>query len=347
MSGPEQLPPDDHELEDFIAGRGPHAARYRAAATERAPPALDALVMAQALALPPPRRAALQRWRLPLSLVATLVLGIGLVTRLQREPPPVATGVAEPAAPAAVLTEASAEQELRARVQSAEAVRAFDAAEVGRREVAAQAVVSATASARKAVVLERPPAEQRQAQVESLAGAAMAPEVVAESPPPPAPPPPPPPPSPPPSLTAPRAMAFAPASAAGSADGAAPVAAKAALSAAPRDFAGEARRSQRKLSEAEASAPEPAARVSYRSEQGLVLESSPGRYRLLAADGSLLAEGERLVVDGGREQLRGLGGEGTCSLWLEPPTAEAGGRGLRGDCEPGLQGEYREIEPER
>lgn len=141
------------------------------------------------------------------------------------------------------------------------------------------------------------------------------------------------------------ATALAPASAAGSADVAAPVAAKAAPKAALRGFAGEAR--QRKLSEAAASAPEPAARVSYRSEQGQVLELSPGRYRLLAADGSLLAEGERLVMDGGREQLQGLGGEGTCSLWLEPPATETAGRGLRGDCEPGLQGEYREIEPER
>lgn len=142
-------------------------------------------------------------------------------------------------------------------------------------------------------------------------------------------------------------MALAPVGAAASADLAAPVVAKAAPKAALRGFAGEARRSQRKLSEAAASAPEPAARVSYRSEQGQVLELSPGRYRLLAADGSLLAEGERLVMDGGREQLQGLGGEGTCSLWLEPPATETAGRGLRGDCEPGLQGEYREIEPER
>lgn len=332
MSGPEHLPPDDHELEDFLAGRGPHAARYRAAASERPPAALDALVLAQARDSLPPRRGGLQRWRLPLSLAATLVLGIGLVTRVQREPPPVAAAGAEPATSATVVTEASARQQLQARVDSVEAVRAFDTAEVERREEAARA----SAKTRQAEALERARAEEkRQAQVQSLADAVTAAGVTAELPPSPAPP----------SVAAPVAMALAPGSPAGSANDGLP-AVKAAPKAALRDFAAEPAKSRRPVIEATATAPAAEIVARYRREQGQVLELSPGRYRLLAVDGSLLAEGERVVMDGGREQLQGLGGEGTCPLWLEPPATATGWRRLTGGCESGFQGEYREIEPE-
>ncbi|WP_028080543.1 hypothetical protein [Solimonas soli] len=92
MSGPEnRRPPDDHELDEFLAGGGPHRARYRAASTEQAPAALDAAVLAQArAAVTPPalRRRAARRWRLPLSIAATLLLSVGLVSRVQREAPP-------------------------------------------------------------------------------------------------------------------------------------------------------------------------------------------------------------------------------------------------------------------
>lgn len=90
MSGPEdRRPPDDRELEDFLAGRGPHHARYRAASAERAPETLDAAVLAQARAAVATARAPRRsRWRLPLSIAATLVLGVGLVSRLQHEAPP-------------------------------------------------------------------------------------------------------------------------------------------------------------------------------------------------------------------------------------------------------------------
>lgn len=120
MSGPDpQRSPDDRELEDFLAGRGPHVRRYREAAQERSPPALDAAVLAQAEAAelaPAPRlRRAPGRWRMPLSLAATLVLGVGLVSRVQQESAtpvaaqsaPEATQLALDAQPAAPLTNTS------------------------------------------------------------------------------------------------------------------------------------------------------------------------------------------------------------------------------------------------
>lgn len=100
MSGPDpHLPPDDRELEDFLAGRGAHRARYRQASSERAPESLDAVVLAQAVAATTLRPKvvtglAWSRWRLPLSLAATLVIGVGLSLRVQREAPlpPLADG---------------------------------------------------------------------------------------------------------------------------------------------------------------------------------------------------------------------------------------------------------------
>lgn len=85
----------------------------------------------------------------------------------------------------------------------------------------------------------------------------------------------------------------------------------------------------------------------YRDDRGRVLDLPPGRYRLWAASGEWLASGERRRIEGDREQLLGLGGEGDCRLWLEPLDAEAGQRLLAGDCESGFKGEYRRLEPER
>lgn len=110
MSGPDpHLPPDDRELEDFLAGRGAHRARYRQASSERAPESLDAVVLAQAAAATTVRPKvvtgqAWSRWRLPLSLAATLVIGVGLSLRVQREAPlpPLADGGASMQESAAV-----------------------------------------------------------------------------------------------------------------------------------------------------------------------------------------------------------------------------------------------------
>lgn len=335
MSGPEHRRTDDQELEDFLAGQGPHHARYRAASSERPPTALDAQVLAQARAALPPRSDRLQRWRLPLSLAATLLLGIGLVSRVQREPlPPVVAPAAESAAvAAAVHTPASASPAVTAE-QQAWALAQRDQAEqaVSAAAGAARAPATGALQARKALAVEQQKAETLAlAPATSVAppaaadGAAVA-DVLPAAPPP-------------------QAAAMAPEPRAELAADAAPAVAAApgrALQAPPSAAA----KSQRLSSALTAIAPMPEAQSRYRGDSGLVLELLPGRYRLLAANEALLLAGERLPMAGGREQLQGLGGgEGGCRLWLEPLAAEPGRLLLAGDCESGLKGEYRRLEP--
>lgn len=80
--------PDDDELEDFLAGRGSLHAAWLESAQQTPPAALDAAVLAQAQAavVPLVRRSRSARWRLPLSLAASLVLSLGLLQRLGEQP---------------------------------------------------------------------------------------------------------------------------------------------------------------------------------------------------------------------------------------------------------------------
>lgn len=352
MSGPEHLPPDDRELEEFLAGQGPQLARYRAASRECPPSALDARVLAQARAALPPRRGVWQAWRLPLSLAATLVLGFGLVSRVQREPQPPPAAAPAPQAdavgPALLASGSSApplvEPQAAAAARHAEAERRLAGAGRRDRETArAQAALSANQAALAA-------ARERAAEstaVQAAAGA-VPPAVVAQTEPAPTPPPPSPPPSPPPApiLMAPAPAAPGPAASVADADTA--VAAVPAMPAAALQARGPvaAKTTPRStLREAVDAGAETAWR--YRDDRGRVLDLPPGRYRLRAASGEWLASGERRRIEGDREQLLGLGGEGDCRLWLEPLDAEAGQRLLAGDCESGFKGEYRRLEPER
>lgn len=331
MSGPEHRHPDDRELEEFLAGQGPHHARYRAASSERPPPALDAQVLAQARAALPPRRDRLRRWRLPLSLAATLVLGIGLVSRVQREaPPPAAESAVDAAAihsPGTSSPEIAAEPEARALVRRDQAEQATNA-----KAGAERAPATGALQARKALAVEQQKAEMlAQAPAVSVAPAAGA--AVADVLPAPLPPP---------------ATAMASEPQAELAADAAPAVAAAprlALQAPPAEAAA---KSQRRSAAVTAIAPVPEAAPRYRGDSGLVLELPPGRYRLLAANEAPLLAGERLPMAGGREQLQGLGGgEGGCRFWLEPLAAEPERLLLTGDCESGLKGEYRRLESGR
>lgn len=100
-------PPDDLELEDFLAGRGPLARAQREDAREQAPPELDARVLAAAreeLRRAVPRRRLL-RWDGPLALAAStvLVLGLGWMVQQQvRRPAAMTEAELAPPAPAPV-----------------------------------------------------------------------------------------------------------------------------------------------------------------------------------------------------------------------------------------------------
>lgn len=124
----EHEPPDDRELDDFLAGRGELSAAYRAAARgEHAPPELDAAILANARTaaqLPPPfqRLHRRPRWLRPVAVAATLVFSLGVMLSLWREPdarrlalPP------QPAAPVPASVPAQLESQLESQLDSAAA----------------------------------------------------------------------------------------------------------------------------------------------------------------------------------------------------------------------------------
>ncbi|MDP3859575.1 MAG: hypothetical protein Q8Q73_17600 [Stagnimonas sp.] len=343
MSGPEHLPPDDHELEAFLAGRGPHRARYSAASQEQAPAALDAAVLAQAgaaVAAAPTVRVERKppRWRLPLSLAATLVLGLGLVSRVQREsalPPAPRAPAAEAAAVAAADAPASApsaempEQDSAAVLASgAEAPVAASAPKEARAKASAvkdralaavgpERMDSALAEARKPI---------RQAKAEEAAA-----PVVAAAEPLPSPPPPPPPP-------APAALA---ARVAGMAmtDAVAPAAPPVAAGARPEPQA------KRGAAVAALSVETPSPTGHYRAESGIGLELlADGRFVLStpAGEGATTTLGGRRVQESrGERLLPDAEGALPCPLWLNPEPGSGETLRLQADCESRHAGRYR------
>ena len=98
MSGPDSQRPDDHLLDEFLAGRSAVSKPYRAASDETAPPEMDAAVLRLALeaARRPPR---LRRWRRPLAVAAVLVLSFGSLQLIREEPTARRATLMEPEAP--------------------------------------------------------------------------------------------------------------------------------------------------------------------------------------------------------------------------------------------------------
>lgn len=195
MSGPESQKPDDRLLDEWLAGEGAVRDAYRATAQERAPSVLDAAILAAAReaarATPPPRRAA-RRWQPALATAAVLVLSLGVLLQVQRDPVARQATIARPeaavsaASPAPVPAPSEAMREETAGAASS----AVDAAVA---EPAPAPKSEASKAAKPA-----PPQRERRATAEAM----------------PAPPPPPPPQSPPPSAAAPAmAMDAAPATA--------------------------------------------------------------------------------------------------------------------------------------
>src|SRR5688572_16486647 len=68
------------------------ARRYRALGNEEPPPELDRRILAAAREAVAPRRAS-QRWAVPASLAAVLVLAVGLTLRMQHETPGIEVSV--------------------------------------------------------------------------------------------------------------------------------------------------------------------------------------------------------------------------------------------------------------
>lgn len=140
MTEPTPLPPDDHELEQFLSRRSDLSQRYRSdvgadAAGEGAPPELDALVLARAraeLQRPPLRSRRFQRWGRPLAVAATLVLVVSLGWMAQQKPLPqqVAFAPAPPTMPAQAAAPA---------LDAAAAPAAAQAEEVKKQAIAGQA----------------------------------------------------------------------------------------------------------------------------------------------------------------------------------------------------------------
>ena len=118
MTEQNSLPPDDHELEQFLARRSELSRLHRAATEgEGAPPELDAPVLAQAqaeLRRPPARSRRLPHWSAPLAVAASLVLVVSLAWMAQQQPLRQAVVPAPlPASPAAnggMVTESMAVQ---------------------------------------------------------------------------------------------------------------------------------------------------------------------------------------------------------------------------------------------
>lgn len=93
---PSVMSDEDRELEDFLAGRSELSRLYRQEAAEiKAPEALDAAVFAAvqgSLPIAKAKPARLRRWRLPLSLAASMAIGIAVLREAPRESaPPVAS----------------------------------------------------------------------------------------------------------------------------------------------------------------------------------------------------------------------------------------------------------------
>lgn len=72
--------PDDRDLEQYLAGKHPLSARYRAAKVADAPPPeLDAAILAAARSATPRRRRSVRRWAVPVGLAASLMIAGPLV----------------------------------------------------------------------------------------------------------------------------------------------------------------------------------------------------------------------------------------------------------------------------
>ena len=120
---PDRKPPDDRELDDFLAGRSELSQRYRdAKPREAAPPELDQLVLDRARQAVQPR-VRRGKFVVPLALAASVVLTFSVVLMVREEtggsplPPPTIARDNKVSAPAAVAVPAPAAASAEGRVR--------------------------------------------------------------------------------------------------------------------------------------------------------------------------------------------------------------------------------------
>jgi len=136
MTEQNPMPPDDRELEQFLARRSELSRLHRAAAeSEGAPNELDAPVLARAreeLRRLPPRKQRWQHWTRPLALAASLVVVLSVAWLMPQEtlprtarveylPAPAALPPARSASPAAPMPAPPAAAERTEALQAAQA----------------------------------------------------------------------------------------------------------------------------------------------------------------------------------------------------------------------------------
>ena len=208
MSSDPQGPSDD-EIEAYLRGNDALSKAYRAAKREQPPREVDEAVLAFAQQTVRPRRSLRRRWQAPIALAAVLVLGLGLVLNLWREPearvPAPAKPVAAPApvAESAIVDEpvvadaaaaaaqeklAQKQQRKQAQEQARQSAEQRASQEQMRRE--SERAESATARDRRQLQMERETTKRRTMQDAATAAAEAppppSPSAVAPAPPPPA-----------------------------------------------------------------------------------------------------------------------------------------------------------------
>ena len=142
MSGPESIKPDDHLLDEFLAGQGAVRAAYRESANEQAPAHLDAAILqaAQAAARPLPRQRH-SRWPMPIAAAAVLVLSFGVLLQVQRDPAvqQEVFAVSEQGTPAAVPAPPEATADAGRAAVSSDSAAALEEAPAEKKRVQQQA----------------------------------------------------------------------------------------------------------------------------------------------------------------------------------------------------------------
>lgn len=197
MSSDPQLPSDD-EIEAYLRGDDALSKAYRAARHEQPSQEIDEAVLAFAQQAVRPRRSLRRRWQAPMALAAALVLGLGLVLDLWREPEVRAPA---PARPAAMRVPESVDE--RAVDAESAAAQATQAREKLERELHQRAAQRAYQEQTQREARRAEAAIERDQQRLRMAGEAAKRSAIQDA----TPPPPPPPPSA--SMPSPPAAAFA------------------------------------------------------------------------------------------------------------------------------------------
>lgn len=145
------VPPDDRELEEFLAGRGPLSRAWREGEQAGAPPELDSKVLELAraeLRRSRPRR--LLRWDGPLALAASTLVVLGLAWLTQSRLAPAREEARERVAAVAPMPAAPAASPSADQPQREAQEKALDLPESSGREPAAMAAKPAPAPAKRA-----------------------------------------------------------------------------------------------------------------------------------------------------------------------------------------------------